>query len=107
MSLNGTAATETYTVHKDSSRTHFIFYNDWKLDIPANTISITLPNQPGSVQIDGIAVPSAASSVSVIQGFHAVTMQQTTFYDTTNQTANAVDGSASVTFPSTLSSNAS
>ena len=106
MSWNGSQVTQTYTVHKDTTRTHFIFYNDWKLDIPASSVSITLPNQPGAVTIDGISVPSGSSSVAVIQGFHTVTMQQTTFYDAANQTANAVGGAASVAFTGSLNSNA-
>lgn len=104
MSWNSSQVTETYTLHKDTSRTHFIFYNDWKIDVPASTISVTLPNQAGAVQVDGIAVPTGSNSISVIQGYHQVTMQQTDFYDTTNQTANAVQGDTSITFSGTFSS---
>jgi hypothetical protein len=106
MSWNGTQVSQTYTVHKDTTRTHFIFYNDWKLDVPANTVSFTLPNQPGAVTIDGIAVPAGLNSETVIQGFHTVTMQQTTFYDATSQTAGAVSGAANVVLTGTLNSNA-
>jgi hypothetical protein len=103
MSWNGSQVSETYTVHKDKTRTHFLFYNDWKIDIPASTISVTLPNQPGDLQIDGIAAPSG-TTISVIQGFHQVTMQKTDFYDANTQTANAIDSAAAVTFPGTFSS---
>ena len=106
LSWNGNQESQTYTVHKDTTRTHFVFYNDWKLDVPASTISVTLPNQGGSLQVDGIAVPSGASSVSVIQGYHTVTMQATDLYDAANQSVNAVDGNATASFPSKLGASA-
>lgn len=102
MSWNGNQESQTYTVHKDTSRTHFVFYNDWKLDIPASTISVTLPNQAGAIDVDGIAAPSGTASVSVIQGYHTVTMAKTDFYDSASQSVNAVDGNATVSFPSKL-----
>jgi len=106
MIWNGNQVSETYTVHKDTSRSHFIFYNDWKIDIPSSTVSVTLPNQGGAVAVDGISVSSSSSSIAVIQGYHTVTMQQTDFYDADNESVNALDQSASVTFKSTLSSSA-
>jgi hypothetical protein len=68
---------------------------------------VTLPNQGGAVQIDGISVPaSSVSSVQVIQGYHTVRMLSTDFYETASMPANAVEGNASVTFPTKLSSTA-
>ncbi|HZQ50234.1 MAG TPA: hypothetical protein VFB69_07995 [Candidatus Dormibacteraeota bacterium] len=106
MQWNGSQVSETYTLHRDTSRTHFVFYNDWKLDIPAHSISITVPNQPGALQIDGIDVPTGASSVSVIQGYHNVTMAKSDFYDESDQSANAVDGAATVAFDGKVSADA-
>ena len=104
MTWSGNSRTQTYTVHKDTTRSHYAFYNDWTLDIPAATITVALPNQPGSVSVDGIS--ATGSSISVIQGFHTVTMGQTTLYDTDNESANAVEGSANVNFAGKLNSNA-
>jgi hypothetical protein len=106
MKWNGNQVSETYTVHKDTSRAHFVFYNDWKIDIPASTVSVTVPNQGGAVSVDGIAVSSSTSSIAVIQGYHTVTMQKTDFYDVDNESVNALDPSASVAFKSTVSSSA-
>ena len=106
LTWNGSQVSQTYTVHKDTSRTHFLFYNDWKLDIPASAITITLPNQAGGIQVDGIDVPSGSTSVSVIQGFHKVSMLKSDFYDQDDESVNAIDSSASVAFKGTLSSTA-
>ncbi len=103
MTWNSNQVSETYTVHKDRSRAHFVFYNDWKIDIPSSTISLTLPNQAGAISVDGIAV-SSTSSVSVIQGYHAVTMAQSDFYDADDESVNAIDPAASATFKSAMSS---
>ncbi len=106
MTWNGNHVSETYTVHKDTTRTHFVFYSEWKLDIPASTISVTLPNQGGAISVDGINVSGSSSSISVIQGYHTVSMQQTDFYDSDDESVNALDQSASVAFKSTLSTSA-
>jgi len=106
MSWNGNQVSETYTVHKDTARTHFFFYNDWKLDIPASTVAATLPNQPGTVSVDGILVTGDSASISVIQGYHTITMNPTPFYDADNESVNALDQPASVAFKSDLSASA-
>ena len=108
MTWAGTSETKTYTVRKDTARQHDLFYYSWRVDIPVITINVTLPNQPGTVQVDGLDVPAASQkSLQVIQGYHSVTMKSTDFYDETSLSANGVDSdTASVTFPSKLGSTA-
>jgi hypothetical protein len=101
MSWGGTQITHTYTVSKDTARVHDLFYYSWRVDIPSWPINVTLPNQPGAVSVDGIAV-SSPSAIQVIQGYHTVKMLSTDIYDEASQTANASDGAASVTFPTTV-----
>jgi hypothetical protein len=105
MSWNNTQRTQTYTVRKDTSRVHDFFYYSWRVDIPYTSINVTLPNQAGAIVVDAIGVFSPAA-INVIQGYHTVTMQSTNFYDEASQTANSVDGAASVTFPSKIGANA-
>ncbi len=105
MRWNDTRRIQTYTVRKDPSRVHDLFYYSWRVGIPSSAISVTLPNQPGAVRVDAIAV-SSPLSIQVIQGYHTVTMQSTNFYDEASQLANTVDGTASVSFPSKMGSNA-
>ena len=105
MSWNNTQRTQTYTVRKDTSRVHDLFYYSWRVDIPSTSITVTLPNQPGAIVVDSIPVTSP-TSINVIQGYHTVTMQSTNFYDQASQTANGVDGAASVAFTSKMGANA-
>ena len=102
MTWAGTQITQTYTVSKDTSRVHELFYYSWRVEIPAWAIGVTLPNQAGLVQIDGISA-SSPTSVQVIQGYHSVKMAGTDIYDEATQVANASDGSTNVTFPTTVS----
>jgi hypothetical protein len=99
MTWAGTDRTATYTVRKDSAQVHYLLYNSWRVEIPFATISVTLPNQPGVVQVDGIYVPAGSSSTSiqVIAGYHQVTMVGTSFYDADTKVAIAVDAYPSVT----------
>jgi len=101
MTWNDNQRTQTYTVRKDTGRVHDLFYYSWRVDIPSTSITVTLPNQAGAVQIDGISV-SDPSSIAVIEGYHQVTMLNTDLYDETSQTPNAVDGTAAITFPSKM-----
>ena len=105
MTWAGTQITQTYTVSKDTSRVHDLFYYSWRVEIPAWAIGVTLPNQAGPVQVDGISV-SSPSSVEVIQGYHSVKMTGTDIYDEATQVANASDGSTNVTFPTAVSQGA-
>jgi hypothetical protein len=86
-------------VSKDTSRAHDLFYYSWRVDIPSQAITVTLPNQPGGITVDGISV-SSPSSVLVIQGYHTVKMLATDIYDETSETANASDGGTNVSFTS-------
>lgn len=104
LSWGGTARSLTYHVHKDTSRTHYLFYPSWRVQVPFTTITLKLPNQAGAVQIDGIAVAGGQTATAeAIQGFHKVSTAQTDFYDANMQTVDAVGGSATVTFPTALS----
>ena len=105
LSWGGSARSLTYRVRKDTARTHYLFYPSWRVQVPFTTITLNLPNQAGGVQIDGIDVAgTTAGTVEAIQGFHKVAMAGTDFYDANTQTADAVDATASVTFPTALSS---
>jgi hypothetical protein len=98
MTWAGTQITHTYAVSKDTSRAHDLFYYSWRVNIPAQAITLTLPNQVGEVQVDGISVTS--TSVQVIQGYHTVKMLATVIYDEASEIANASDGGANVSFTS-------
>lgn len=107
LSWGGSARKLTYHVRKDTSRTHYLFYPSWRVQVPFTTITMNLPNQAGGVQIDGITVSGgSAGKAEAIQGFHKVSMAATDFYDSNTQTADGVGGTAAVTFPTVLSSSA-
>ena len=98
---------QAYTVHRDLARVHYNFYNSWRIDIPFQSIKVTLPNQPGSIAVDGLGLPQGAlSDIQVIQGFHKVTMDATALYDKASADADAIVADASVIFPSTISATA-
>ncbi len=96
---------ETYTVRRDNSQARLFFYHAWRIVIPSVTIHISLPNQPGLVQVDGIT-PSASdvSFVQVVEGYHKMAMTATFAYDTTSQVVDAADGSATANFAPSVSS---
>jgi hypothetical protein len=105
LSWGGTQQSITYQVKKDPSRVHDLFYDSWRVQVPFTTITITLPNQPGAVQVDGTLLPGgSAEKFQAIQGFHKVTMTATFLYDENTQIANGVADTGSVTFPTALSS---
>ena len=108
MIWNGSQRTQTYVVHKDTTRVHYNFYYSWRLDIPFAVVNVTLPKQAGSIHLDGIALPTGgnAAAIQTMQGFHFVTMDGTDLYDLSTQPANAIDGSASVVFPQKMSTKA-
>jgi hypothetical protein len=101
---NGVPRALTLTVNKDPNASHWLFYPSWKVEIPYSTISITLPNQPGPIRIDGIGLPAGASqtSIQVIQGFHEVTMVESALLDQASQKVDAV-GSTPISLPGTIS----
>jgi hypothetical protein len=98
---------QAYTVHRDLARVHYSFYNSWRIDIPFQSIRVTLPNQPGGISVDGLSLPQGGlSNIEVIQGFHKVTMDATPLYDQSSADADAIVADASVIFPSTISATA-
>ena len=104
MTWGGHHVVRAYMVHKDLTRVHYNFYPSWRLDIPFATIQLSLPNQPGSISVDGQTLPQGATkTLEVIQGYHTVTMDGTDLYDTVSAAADAIEGSATIAFPGTLS----
>ncbi len=108
MTWAGTSRTATYTVRKDAKQVHFFFYDSWRIDIPYSTMSVSLPNQPGLVQVDGIYVPTGTSSksIQVIGGYHKVTMARTSFYQAETKVVNGVDANPTVAFDGKISPDA-
>ena len=104
MTWAGHHVVRAYTVHKDMTRVHYNFYPSWRLDIPFATIQLSLPNQPGAISVDGQTLPQGATkTVEVIQGFHQVTMDGTDLYPKVSAAADAIEGSATIAVPGTLS----
>jgi hypothetical protein len=106
LSWGGTARNLTYKVRKDSTRVHYLFYPSWRVQVPFTTITLSVPNQGGGVQVDGLSVPAASRKAEAIQGFHSLTMQATDFYSANTQVADGVETTAIVAFPTDLSSSA-
>src|SRR5712692_8847828 len=106
LSWGGTPRNLTYKVRKDSSRVHYLFYPSWRVQVPFTTITLTVPNQGGSVQVDGLSLTANSRKTEAIQGFHSATMQATDFYSANTQVADGVDSSPIVAFPTDLSSSA-
>lgn len=99
MIWGGQHRSQTYTVRKDNSRFRDFVFRYWRIVIPFATIHITLPNQPGPVQVDGIMpATSDVSSVQVVDGYHQVTMSANDFYDRASQVVDAVDSPPNAEF---------
>ena len=105
MTWAGNQRTHGYTVRKDTSRVHDFFYDSWRVEIPSATVNVSLPNQPGAIEMDGISLPAAGATtaIQVIEGYHSVMMLKTDFYDSASQVVDGADGNATVSFPSKLS----
>jgi hypothetical protein len=104
MTWHGHQVHRAFTVHKDPTRVHYSFYNSWRIDIPYASIHLTLPNQAGTVSVDGLPIPAAAvGDLQVIEGFHKVTMNATDLYDGASADADGITGFATVAFASTIS----
>lgn len=104
MTWAGHHVVRTYKLHKDLTRVHYNFYYSWRMDIPFETINVTVPNQPGIIAIDGLTLPQVGvKDIQVIQGFHKVTMGGTDIYDSASMDADAIDSGPNVAFPSTIS----
>jgi archaellum component FlaF (FlaF/FlaG flagellin family) len=105
MTWAGNQRTHGYTVRKDTSRVHDFFYDSWRVEIPSATVNVSLPNQPGAIEMDGISLPAAGATTAIqaIEGYHSVVMLKTDFYDSASQVVDVADGNARVSFPSKLS----
>jgi hypothetical protein len=110
MTWAGKPHSETYAVKKDNSQTHDLIYHSWHVVVPFVTMLVTLPKQPGPLQVDGITSTSSTSSQSaslqVVEGYHTVTMNSNFLYDTTSQVVDGVDFNPTATFAPTISSSA-
>jgi hypothetical protein len=106
MTWAGNQRTHAYIVRKDTSRVHYALYNSWRVEIPMVTINVSLPNQPGVILLDSMDMPVGATptAIQAIEGYHSVTMIYNDFYDTLAQTADGVDSSPTVSFPSKVNS---
>ncbi|HEY8796358.1 MAG TPA: hypothetical protein VIO85_00695, partial [Candidatus Dormibacteraeota bacterium] len=107
MTWAGHHVVRAYIVHRDLTRVHYNFYNSWRIDIPFASINLKLPNQPGSIAVDGLTLPQGAlADIQVIQGFHKVTMDATDLYDKASADADTIDAGTAVVFASTISATA-
>lgn len=107
LSWGGTARNLTYQVQKDTSRVHYLFYDSWRVQVPFTTISVSLPNQPGGILVDGQALSSTAGGkFEAIQGFHKVEMAQSNFYDSVVQTVDGVDATGTIAITAGISASA-
>jgi hypothetical protein len=107
MTWAGVQLNQTYTVRRDNSQTHVAFYHSWRIVIPFVTIHITLPNQPGSIEVDGISpAASDTTSIQTVQGYHQVAMVANFLYDSASQLVNGTDGDTATTFASGPSASA-
>jgi archaellum component FlaF (FlaF/FlaG flagellin family) len=107
MTWGGHHVVQALTVHRDLTRVHYNLYNSWRIDIPFASINVTLPNQPGSIAVDGLTLPQGAlKDIQVIEGYHKVTMDATDIYTKASADADAISSGATVTFPSTISATA-
>jgi archaellum component FlaF (FlaF/FlaG flagellin family) len=107
MTWAGHHVVQAFTVHRDLARVHYNFYNSWRVDIPFASINLTLPNQPGSIAVDGLTLPQGAlKDIQVIQGFHKVAMGSTALYDNASLDADTIVAGTTVVFPSTISAKA-
>ena len=107
MTWAGHQVTRAFTVHKDLTRVHYSLYHSWLVDIPSLSIHVTLPKQPGAIAVDGIPLPTDASSdIQVIQGFHKVTMAAGGLYDAASADADGIATAPSVAFAGKISATA-
>jgi hypothetical protein len=106
MTWAGNQRTHAYTVRKDTSRVHYVLYDSWRVEIPTVTVNVSLPNQPGGIEVDGLSLPAGttATAIQVIEGYHTVVMLKTDFYDSASQIVDGADGNPTVSFASKLSS---
>jgi hypothetical protein len=103
----GQQHTQSYSVRKDNSRFRDLIYRSWRIVVPFVTIHITLPNQPGPVEVDGITpATSDVTTIQAVEGYHSVTMNANAFYDSTSQVVDGVDGTTAATFAPAVSSGA-
>jgi hypothetical protein len=103
----GQHRSQTYTVRKDNSRFRDFVFRSWRIVIPFVTIHITLPNQPGPIQVDGITpATSDVSTVQAVDGYHRVTMSANDFYERATQVVDGVDSPPTAEFALAVSSGA-
>ena len=82
MTWAGKDVSATFTVVKDTLQVHYLLYDSWRIRIPSTTITVSLPNQPGQVLVDGIQWPAGAApgTIQLIAGYHKFEMLPTSFW---------------------------
>ena len=107
MTWNGAQRAADYKVRKDPARVHYALYHSWRVEIPYVTIRVALPLQGGAISLDGLTLPSGATSaIEAIQGFHNVMMEKTFLYDASSQVVDGTSTSPSAKFDGKLSASA-
>jgi hypothetical protein len=107
LTWNGSERSLAYTVRQDPARTHWLFFHSWRVEIPSNLIRVTQPNQPGNVLLDGIPTSTEGSTaIQAVPGFHRVSMDSTTLWDTATKDVDAVESNAAVTLDGTIRASA-
>ena len=109
MRWHGTERTAQYTVRKDPTQLHYGIYSSWRVDIPAEAITIKHPPQGGTINLDGIPLPEGAmkaNSIQTIQGFHKVDMDPSFLYDGASQLVDVSMGMGTVIFNPSLAAKA-
>ena len=107
LSWNGSERSQTLSVRQDPAQSHWLFFHSWRAQIPSSLIHVTLPNQPGNVLLDGIPTTTEGrTAIRAVPGFHRISMDSTTIWDSASQDVDAVDTSASVTLAGTIRASA-
>jgi hypothetical protein len=111
MAWAGKPVTRAFTVRKDPTRVHYLFFDSWRVDIPYQSIVVELPNQAGPLEIDHIGTPAAAGngtqrSVEVIAGYHQVDMRAPAFMQGFSQYVDATTANVFLQIPGAVSVNA-
>ena len=103
MLWKGTKLSQDYTVRRDTGDVHWFLYPSWKIQVPAITVQLKLPNQAGTVNLDGIPAPVSGQSVLyTMMGYHAVSMDATSLLAQSQIMVDGRDQLATATVPGNL-----
>ena len=103
MLWKGTRLSQDYTVRRDAGEVHWFLYPSWKIQVPSTTVQLKLPNQAGTVNLDGIPAPVSGQSVLyTMMGYHAVSMDATSLLAESHIMVDGRDQLATATVSGTL-----